>query len=59
MQSIYVKCPQIRNGDESSLRQLINHMSRHMNAFQTLSLTVPIQDLMLNRLMLATLDPET
>ena len=30
-----------------------------MNALQALSLNVPIQDLMLNHLMLATLDTET
>jgi hypothetical protein len=30
-----------------------------MNALQALSLTVPVQDLMLNHLMLATLDAET
>jgi len=30
-----------------------------MNALQALSLNVPIQGLMLNHLMLATLDPET
>jgi len=51
--------PQVRKGDSSSMRQLINHVSSHMNALQALSLNVPIQDLMLNHLMLATLDPET
>ena len=51
--------PQVRNGDASSLRQLINHVSSHMNALQALSLNVPVQDLMLIHLMLATLDPET
>jgi len=51
--------PQVRQGDASSLRQLINHVTSHMNALQALSLNVPIQDLMLNHLMLATLDPET
>ena len=30
-----------------------------MNALQALSLNVPVQDLMLNHLMLTTLDPET
>jgi len=47
--------PQVRKGDASSLRQLINHVSSNMNAL----LNVPVQDLMLNHLMLATLDPET
>jgi len=51
--------PQVRKGDASTLRQLINHVSSHMNASQALSLNVPVQDLMLNNLMLATLDPET
>ena len=41
------------------MRQLINHVSSHINALQALSLNVPVQDLMLNHLMLATLDPET
>jgi len=50
---------QVRKGDASSLRQLINHVSSHMNALQALSLNVPVQDLMLNHLMLTTLDPET
>jgi hypothetical protein len=49
---------QVRNGDASSLRQLINHVSSHMNELQALSLNVPVQDLMLNNLMLATIDPE-
>jgi hypothetical protein len=37
----------------------INHVSSHMNALKALSLNVPVQDLMLNHLMLATLDSET
>jgi hypothetical protein len=48
--------PQIKKGDASSLRQLINHVSSHMNALQALSLNVTFQDLMLNHLMLANLD---
>ena len=51
--------PQVRKGDASSLRQLINHVSSNMNALQALSLNVHVQDLMLNHLMLAALDPET
>jgi len=51
--------PQARKGDASSLRQLINHVSSHMNALQALSLNVLVQDLMLNHLMLVTIDPET
>jgi len=50
---------QVRKGDASALRQLINHVSSHMNALQALSQNVSVQDLMLNHLMLATLDPET
>jgi len=51
--------PQVIKGDASSLRQLIYHVSSHMTALQALSLNVPVQDLMLNHLMLATLDHET
>jgi len=51
--------PQVRKGDTSSMRQLINHVSCHTNALQTLSLNVPVQDLMLNHLMLAAINPET
>jgi len=51
--------PSVQKSNASSLRQLINHVSSHMNALQALSLNVPIQDLMLNHLMLATLDMET
>ena len=50
--------PQVRKGKASSLRQLINQVSRHVNALQALSLDVSFQDLMLNHLMLATIDPE-
>ena len=50
--------PQVKKGDASSLHQLINHVSSNMNALQALSLNEPIQDLMLNHLMLATLDSE-
>ena len=50
---------QVRKRDASSLRQLINHVSIHMNALQPLSLTVSVQDLMLNHLMLATPEIET
>ena len=51
--------PQVKKGDASSLRQLINHISSHMNAIQALSLIVPVQDLMLNHLALVTLDADT
>jgi hypothetical protein len=50
---------QVKKGDVSSLRQVINHVSSHMNALQALSLNVPVQDSMLNHLMVATLDNET
>jgi len=42
--------PPVQKGDASSLCQLINHVSSHMNALQALSLNVPIQDLILNHL---------
>jgi len=35
-------CPQVRKGDASSLCQLINHVSSHMNALQALSLNMPV-----------------
>jgi len=51
--------PLVQKGNASSLLQLIYHVSSDMNALQALSLKVPIQDLMFNYLMLATLDTET
>ena len=51
--------PHVKKGDASSLRKLINHVSSHMNALQALQLNVSEQDLILNHLMLATIDPET
>jgi hypothetical protein len=51
--------PQVKKEVASSLRQVINHVSSHMNALQALSLNVPVQDLMLNHLILATRDGET
>jgi hypothetical protein len=51
--------PQVKKGDDSSLCQLINHVSSHMNALEALSLNVPVQDLMLNLLMSATLKNDT
>jgi len=50
--------PQLRKVDASLLRRLINHVSRHMNALQTLPFNVTVQYLKLNNL-LATLEPET
>jgi hypothetical protein len=51
--------PQVKKGDASFLRQLTNHVSSHMNAIQALSVNTPVQDLMLNHLMTATLENET
>jgi len=51
--------PQVKRADASSLRQLINHVSSHKNALQALSLDVPVLDLVLNHLMLATVDNDT
>jgi len=51
--------PQVKKGDASSLLQLINHVSSHMNVLQALTLNVPTQNLMLNHLVLATIDPDT
>ena len=55
---LFCQMPPVQKGNASSLRQLINHVSSRMNALQA-SLNVPIQDLLLNYLMLATLDKET
>jgi diphosphomevalonate decarboxylase len=51
--------PQVKKGDAVSLRQLINHVSSNMNALQALALNVPLHDLMLNQLILVTLDAES
>jgi hypothetical protein len=51
--------PQVKKADMSSLCQFINYVSSHMNVLQALSLNVPVQDLMLNHLMLASLHGET
>jgi hypothetical protein len=56
---ILCQMPPVQKCNASSLRQLINHVSSHMNALQALSLNVPIQDLMLNHLKLPTLDTVT
>jgi hypothetical protein len=58
MQNI-CQMPQVKKGDASALRHLINHVSSHMNALKALSLNVEFQDLMLNHLMLSSLDSET
>jgi len=51
--------PAVKKSDASLLRQLINHVSSHINALQALPLNVPIQDLMLNHFLLSSLDAET
>jgi hypothetical protein len=51
--------PQVKRGDEASLRQLINHVCGHRNALQALSLNVSVQDLMQIHFMLATQDADT
>jgi hypothetical protein len=51
--------PQVKKGDATSMRQIINHVSSYMNTLQALILNVPTQDLMVNHLMLATIDPDT
>jgi len=50
---------QVKHGEASSQRQLINHVSRNMKALEALSLNVSVQDLTLNHLMLAVLESET
>jgi hypothetical protein len=51
--------PQIKMADESSLRSLINHVSSHLNVLQELPLNNSTQDLILNNLILSTLDADT
>jgi len=51
--------PQGRKAEPSLMRQLINHVSRHMNALQAIPLNMPIQDLILNHLQFETSDHET
>jgi len=51
--------PQVRKGHASSLRKLTNYVTSNLNALKALELNVPVQDLMLNHLMLATMDLET
>jgi diphosphomevalonate decarboxylase len=50
--------PQAKKEDASSLRQLINHVSSHMNDLQALALGAHIHDLVLSHLILATLDAD-
>jgi hypothetical protein len=51
--------PELKKTDAASLRQLISHFTSRLNALNAISLSVPIQDLMLNTLLLAALDPQT
>jgi diphosphomevalonate decarboxylase len=51
--------PELKKPDAASLRQLISHFTSHLNALNAMSLSVTIQDLMLNTLLLASLDPQT
>ena len=53
------KMPHVIKRDASSLRKLMKYVSSHMNALQALSLNVYVQDLILNNLMPATIDPES
>jgi translation initiation factor RLI1 len=53
------KMPQMIKGNTASMRQAINHVSSHLNVLQALSLNVPIQDLIVNHLLLATMDSDT
>jgi len=50
---------QVRKGDASPFRQILNHVSSHMNALQASSSCVALQCLMLNYFILPTPDPET
>lgn len=56
MQSTYVRCPKL---ERRIITAPINHVSSHMYASQALTPNVPVQELMLNHLMLATIDTNT
>jgi hypothetical protein len=49
----------VKKGDAPSLQRLISHVSNHINALQALSLNVSVQDLMMNDLILASLDDQS
>jgi hypothetical protein len=51
--------PQVTKEDASSLRKLINHVSSHMNHLKALTLNVATQYLLLNHLILTTIDSNT
>jgi hypothetical protein len=51
--------PHVKKGDAPSLWRLFNHVSSHINALQALSLNVTVQDLMVNHLILASLDDQS
>jgi hypothetical protein len=51
--------PRVKKDDASSLRILINDVSSHINALQALTLNVTVQDLMVNHLILASLDDQS
>jgi hypothetical protein len=51
--------PHVKKGDAPSLRRMITHVSSHLNALQALSLNVTVQDLMVNHLILASLDDQS
>jgi hypothetical protein len=51
--------PEVKKANAASMRQFINHVSSHLNALQALALATPTHDLILNTLMLASLDQDT
>jgi hypothetical protein len=51
--------PQTKKGDATSLRQLINHIRSYVNALQALTLNTPMNNLILNHLLLSALDSDT
>jgi hypothetical protein len=51
--------PHVKKGDALSLRRLINNVSSNTNALQALSLNVTVQDLMVDYLILASLDDQS
>jgi hypothetical protein len=51
--------PLVSKGNSGNLRLLINHINTHRNALQALSLNVMWQELIINHLLLESLDDET
>jgi hypothetical protein len=54
-----IQMPKTKKGNATTLRQLINHVTSHMNDIEALTLYVSMHTLILNHLLLSVLDAET